>query len=246
MRSTSSSRPRSCRRLLLLFQQPPLDDGLRGDAGVVGAGHPEGVEALHPPPADQDVLQRVVERMAQVQSPGHVRRRDDDRERLAACSGSARCGSSRALPRSRYQRCWACWWIVLLGEFSSGWIMAHVSDFGTVTCERVRVEVAWIECNADSGGACQRFRARRGSIVVRLRHSGNVLTLQTHDSTRRYGSSVLLALSSLQSLYSKPSTRASQLASMTFSETPTVPQTSCVVAALDDDADAGGGAGLGR
>ena len=84
IRSTSPSRPRSCRVLLLLFQQPPLDDGLRGDARVVGAGHPERLETLHPLLADEDVLQRVVQRMAQVQRAGHVRRRNDDRVRLAA------------------------------------------------------------------------------------------------------------------------------------------------------------------
>ena len=50
---------------------------------------------------------------------------------------------------------------------------------------------------------------------------------------------------SLESLCSKASTRASQLASMTFSETPTVPQTDVVVLALDHDADPGGGAGAG-
>ena len=64
--------------LLLLLEQPLLDDGLGGDAGVVGAGHPEGVVALHPPPADQDVLERVIQRVAQVQGAGHVRRRDHD------------------------------------------------------------------------------------------------------------------------------------------------------------------------
>ena len=64
--------------LLLFLEQPLLDDGLGGDAGVVGAGHPEDVVALHPPPADQDVLQRVVERVAQVQRAGDVRRRDHD------------------------------------------------------------------------------------------------------------------------------------------------------------------------
>ena len=41
------------------------------------------------------------------------------------------------------------------------------------------------------------------------------------------------------------STSASQLASMTFSLTPTVPQTAVVVLALDDDAHARGGAGPG-
>ena len=64
--------------LLLFLEQPLLDDRLGGDAGVVGAGHPEAVVALHPPPADQDVLQRVVERVAQVQRAGDVRRRDHD------------------------------------------------------------------------------------------------------------------------------------------------------------------------
>ena len=78
IRSTSSSRPRSWRVFFSSSNEPLLDHGLRGDAGVVGAGHPEGVVALHPPPADQDVLQRVVERVAQVQGAGHVRRRDDD------------------------------------------------------------------------------------------------------------------------------------------------------------------------
>ncbi len=63
---------------LLLFEQPPLDDGLGGDAGVIGAGHPEGVVALHPPPADQDVLERVIERVAQVKGAGDVGRRDHD------------------------------------------------------------------------------------------------------------------------------------------------------------------------
>ena len=53
----------------LLLQQPPLDDGLGGDAGVIGAGHPEGLEPLHPLLADEDVLQRVVQGVAQVQAP---------------------------------------------------------------------------------------------------------------------------------------------------------------------------------
>ena len=73
---------------LFFFQQPPLDDRLRGDAGMIGAGHPQRVEALHPLEADQDVLQRVVQRVAQMQRAGDVRRRDDDRIGLAAGSGS--------------------------------------------------------------------------------------------------------------------------------------------------------------
>ena len=64
---------------LLLLQQTAFDHGLRGDAGVIGARHPEGFETLHPLLADEDILQGVVQGMAEVQGPGDVGRRDDDR-----------------------------------------------------------------------------------------------------------------------------------------------------------------------
>ncbi len=64
--------------LLFFLKQPALDDGLRGDAGVVGAGHPERVEALHPLHADENVLQRVVQGVAEMEGAGYVRRRNDD------------------------------------------------------------------------------------------------------------------------------------------------------------------------
>ena len=38
----------------------PLHDVLRGDAGVIHARHPQGLVPLHPAPADQRVLDRVV------------------------------------------------------------------------------------------------------------------------------------------------------------------------------------------
>ena len=47
---------------------------------MIGAGKPQRVEAGHPLPAHDDVLQRVHERVADVQTPGDVRRRDDDGE----------------------------------------------------------------------------------------------------------------------------------------------------------------------
>ena len=65
--------------LALFLQQPPLHDRLSGDARVVGAGHPEDFEPLHPLAAAEDVLQRVVQRVPQVQRTGDVRRGDDDR-----------------------------------------------------------------------------------------------------------------------------------------------------------------------
>ena len=53
-------------------------DHLGGDAGMVGAGLPQHVVALHAAPADQHVLQRVVERVAHMQAARDVGRRDDD------------------------------------------------------------------------------------------------------------------------------------------------------------------------
>ncbi len=68
---------------IFFFLQPPLDHRLRGDAGVICAGHPERVITLHPFETNDDVLQRVIERVAQVQRAGDVGRRDDDGEGFA-------------------------------------------------------------------------------------------------------------------------------------------------------------------
>ncbi len=65
------------RQVLLLFE-PLFDDGLRGDSGVVGAGHPQRDHARHARAADEDVLAGVVQGMAEVQRAGDVRRRDHD------------------------------------------------------------------------------------------------------------------------------------------------------------------------
>ncbi len=58
-----------------------FDHHLGGDAGMVGSDHPQGVLAAHPLATGEDVLQRVVERMADVQRAGDVGRRHDDRPR---------------------------------------------------------------------------------------------------------------------------------------------------------------------
>ena len=76
---------------------------------MVGAELPQRVVALHAVPADQDVLQRVVEGMAHVQAAGHVRRRDHDGKGRAARLGigpgaedlGARATASRSGPRPR-------------------------------------------------------------------------------------------------------------------------------------------------
>ena len=61
--------------LALQLQQAPLDHRLGGDAGVVGAGHPQRVVALHPVPADQQVLHHVVHGVPHVQGAGDVGQR---------------------------------------------------------------------------------------------------------------------------------------------------------------------------
>ena len=66
------------------FEQATFHHRLCGDAGVVGAGHPEREKPLHAPRAHQQILQCVVEGMAQMESTGHIRRRNNHRKRLAA------------------------------------------------------------------------------------------------------------------------------------------------------------------
>ena len=61
----------------LLFQGL-FDDVLGGDAGVVGAGQPEHFLALHAGAAGEDVLDRVVEDVAEGEDARDVRRRDDN------------------------------------------------------------------------------------------------------------------------------------------------------------------------
>ena len=86
---------------LLAFHQLPLDHHLGGDAGVIGAGLPQHVAAAHALEADEDVLQRVVERVTHMQRAGHVRRRDDDGVRpRAGAIGSSRGKSSGLLPQA--------------------------------------------------------------------------------------------------------------------------------------------------
>ena len=75
---------------LALLRDQLLDHVLRGDAGVVGAGHPEGVVAGHAAPPHDHVLDGVVEPVPDVEHRGHVRGRHHDREWGAARRASAR------------------------------------------------------------------------------------------------------------------------------------------------------------
>ena len=62
---------------LLPWDQVAFDDRLRGDASMVGPGHPEGLKAAHPFPADQDVLQGVDQGVAHVQDACDIGRGDE-------------------------------------------------------------------------------------------------------------------------------------------------------------------------
>ena len=65
-----------------LPRQFALHHDLGRDAGVVGAREPQGLVALHPLAPDRDVLQQLLEGVADVERPGDVRRGQDDAERL--------------------------------------------------------------------------------------------------------------------------------------------------------------------
>mmetsp|Transcript_69844 Transcript_69844/g.216856 ORF Transcript_69844/g.216856 Transcript_69844/m.216856 type:complete len:349 (+) Transcript_69844:2293-3339(+) len=81
------------RKLLLLVEQP-LHDTLRGDARMVGAGHPEGHVATHAVPTCERVLDAVTECVAEVQIARDIGRRDHHDEPLGLC-GVFRLGGVR-------------------------------------------------------------------------------------------------------------------------------------------------------
>jgi hypothetical protein len=60
--------------------QLALDHHLRGDAGMIDAGQPQGAAAGHAPPADEDVHLRLVEHVSHVQPAGDVGRRQQYRK----------------------------------------------------------------------------------------------------------------------------------------------------------------------
>jgi len=84
--------------LVLLRLELAFDHHLRCDARMVGADDPQSILAAQPLVPDQNVLQRVVERVADVQRAGDVRRRVDDREGFGV--GTRRAKQPAAFPLS--------------------------------------------------------------------------------------------------------------------------------------------------
>ena len=84
---------------LLALRQLTLDHHLRRDARVVGAGLPQYVLALHARVTREDVLQRIVERVAHVQRARDIGRRNDDGiGRSVSPLGPAGAKRARGLP----------------------------------------------------------------------------------------------------------------------------------------------------
>ena len=61
-----------------LFEQASLDNALGSNSRMVHPGEPESIEAGHALAADQNILQGAVQSVAQMQSPGDIRRRNHD------------------------------------------------------------------------------------------------------------------------------------------------------------------------
>ena len=78
--SRNFSRPSARRSGIALLGQLAFDHHLRGDAGMIGARLPKHAFAAHALETDENILQRIVERMADMQGARDVRRRDDDAE----------------------------------------------------------------------------------------------------------------------------------------------------------------------
>ena len=66
-----------------VFTQLFFNFGLSGDAGVVGAGHPQRIEAGHSFVADENILQGFVKGVAHMELTGYVGRRNNDAERIS-------------------------------------------------------------------------------------------------------------------------------------------------------------------
>ena len=84
-----------------------LHQHLGGNAGMVGAGHPQGRDALHAVVADHQIFHGDEHGMPGVQFTGHVGRGDGDDEGLSCwrqtrvCWGHSPAGNSRSSPTRR-------------------------------------------------------------------------------------------------------------------------------------------------
>ena len=99
-----------------LLGQDPLDHVLGGDAGVVGAGDPEGPATSHPLEPDEHILDGVVETVTHVQRRGDVGRRHHDHVWLPGAGGMLIGGEEPLVQPPAVELVLDCRWIVLRGE----------------------------------------------------------------------------------------------------------------------------------
>ena len=95
------SRPRS-RAFLAFLRQLALHHHLRGDAGVVRPRQPQRDEAAHAMPAHDDVHLRLVQHVPHVQPPGHIRRRQQQREHGTRLALAAGVGTEKSFSLTQY------------------------------------------------------------------------------------------------------------------------------------------------
>ena len=74
--------PHFAATFIALLGQLPLDNHLGGDARMVRAGLPQHIAPAHAFKAAQNILQRIVQRMAHMQAARHIGRRNNDGIRL--------------------------------------------------------------------------------------------------------------------------------------------------------------------
>ena len=113
--------------LVLFGEELLLHDRLGRDARVIRSRNPDRVKARLATMADDDVLQGAVQGVAHVQNTGHVGRRDDDREGLAATLAlGGRLEGATGFP-GRVDGALEVSWLVSLGEVHGAQSLGHKS-----------------------------------------------------------------------------------------------------------------------
>jgi hypothetical protein len=136
-----------------------LDHVLGGDSGVVHARDPQRGRPLHPLPADDHVLQRVVEHVTHGQAAGHVGRRQEHGERLLP--GARRRGEVAPFHPSVVPAGFDCGGVVRSGE--AGGRRRRVGGGGFEGGARVHRHSSE---NADGGGTSASGRPRAGFVAA--------------------------------------------------------------------------------
>ena len=117
---------------LARFLELAIDHRLRRDPRVVCPRHPERLKSLHPMRTDQNVLDRVVERVTEVQGGGDIGWGDEDGVRLSTVienTAWVRMERSRIHPFGPH-RGFSCRGVVRFGHWFEGcrWWGGHISS----------------------------------------------------------------------------------------------------------------------